>query len=159
MWQFLILSGVFASSLVITGWWFISQIKDDSKGIAGQVESIASGLLADVTNGEDVLGINTRGLAEGVAVASYAVGTYSLDVVFDNLPDPLGTDFYEGWVVRRGEEPSVISTGRLVREGDTYKNDFLSSRNFMDHTFYILTLEPDDGDPAPAYHIAEGELQ
>lgn len=112
--------------------------------------------LFDVTDGLDVRGINTGDNASGVASAVFD-GQYKLVATFDNLPDPVGTDFYEGWVVRKGNF-NVISTGKLERDNGVYVNNFTDSRDLLDHNFYVLTLEPDDGDPAPADHIVEGDI-
>ncbi|MCP6719229.1 MAG: hypothetical protein KJI71_03295 [Patescibacteria group bacterium] len=117
-----------------------------------------SGQLADVTNGETILGINTGGNSFGVANASFENGTYSLLVTFDNLPDPKGTDFYEGWIVRKGIGFNVISSGRVDKIDGVYTNTYVSGQDLTDHTFYVLTIEPDDGNPAPADHILEGTM-
>jgi hypothetical protein len=96
--------------------------------------------------------------AKGQAYASYKDGSYQLNVVFQDLADPEGTDFYEGWVVRKSPL-SVISTGVLTKNEDgIYINKFSDERDLSDHVQYVLTLEPDDGNPAPAKHILEGEF-
>ena len=103
---------------------------------------------------EDVSGGN----ATGIAQATFLEGNYTLVVVFDGLVDPEGSDFYEGWIVRQGENQSVVSTGVVSKKDGVYKNLFISEKDLSDHTFYVLTIEPDDGDPAPADHILEGTL-
>lgn len=117
----------------------------------------------DVTNKETIRGINTKGGARGDVFADIVTTNknYVLFGTFDNLPDPKGDDFYEGWIVRRGENFSVISTGKLVKN-DTYgvyENFYMSNEDLTDHDFYVLTLEPNDDDPAPADHILEGTLR
>jgi len=118
-----------------------------------------SGELSDVTGGQDVRGINTGGGGSGIAQSNFKDGTYNLFVTFQNLPDPVGSDFYEGWIVRRGINFSVINTGRVEKVGGLYTNVYKSEENLNDHDFYVLTIEPDDGDPAPADHILEGTLE
>jgi hypothetical protein len=149
-------------------YWFFTQPGTDieqaettqpAEGVTPVVPT-QSGTLIDVTEGKTVRGILTGGTAEGTVSAGFSVDQYSLEAVFNNLPEPQGTDFYEGWVVRRGISSSIISTGRAVQEdGGTYSNVFTSSDDLTEYDFYVLTLEPDDGDPAPADHILEGELQ
>jgi hypothetical protein len=117
-----------------------------------------SGQLADVTGGATIRGISTGGNGSGVAKASYKNGKYDLLVTFENISDPAGTDFYEGWVVRRGDDFSVISTGRVEKVDGVYTNAYSSGDDLTDHDFYVLTIEPDDGDPAPADHIVEGVM-
>ena len=103
---------------------------------------------------EDVSG----GSSSGVAQASFKDGKYMMLATFTDLPDPTGTDFYEGWVVRKGENMDVISSGKAEKVNGVYTNSFMSNLDLTDHTFYVLTLEPDDGDPAPAAHILEGTM-
>lgn len=38
-------------------------------------------------------------------------------------------------------------------------NTYSSGEDLTDHNFYVLTIEPDDGNPAPADHIVEGTLK
>jgi hypothetical protein len=112
--------------------------------------------LKDVTKGEVIRGVTTSGQAAGLADATRQ-GDYTLKARIAGLPTPLGKDFYEGWVVRQ-EPLSVVSTGRLTKDGGYYVNNFTSPTDLMDHGKYILTLEPDDGDPAPADHIVAGDF-
>ncbi len=116
------------------------------------------GELMDVTGGGTIGGINSQGEAGGLARASFEDGTYSLNATFGNLPEPSGTDFYEGWVVRKSPL-RVINTGKVeVLEG-VYTNLYSSGQDLTDHDFYVLTIEPDDGDPAPAEHVLEGVMK
>jgi len=114
------------------------------------------GELDDVTNGSDVRGINTEGNSSGTAKAVFD-GMYYMTATFENLPTPVGTDFYEGWVVRM-EPFDFISTGELEIMNGEYVNTYSSNTDYTDYDFYVLTLEPDDGDPAPADHIVEGTM-
>jgi len=108
-----------------------------------------SGVLEDVSGGD----------ASGVAKAGFIDGGYTLVATFEGLTDPEGTDFYEGWIVRRGDDMNVISTGKVLEEETGYINHYTADENLLDHDFYIVTIEPDDGDPAPAVHILEGVMQ
>lgn len=116
------------------------------------------GELLDVTGGEVVGGINTGGVGGGLARASFEEGAYSLLATFGNLPNPKGTDFYEGWVVRKSPL-SVISTGRVEVVKGALTNLYSSGQNLRDHDFYVLTIEPNDGDSAPAGHVLEGTMK
>jgi hypothetical protein len=93
--------------------------------------------------------------ASGLALATYDEGTYKLFAGFSGLRDPSGTDFYEGWIVRK-KPFEFLSTGKVDKLGGVYTNTYQSGDNLTDHDFYVLTLEPDDGDPGPAAHIVEG---
>lgn len=116
------------------------------------------GHILDVTDGEEVSGVNTGGNAFGEASSGYNDGMFMLKASFVRLPDPGDGFFYEGWLVNL-DEFNVISTGELRKEGDMYIDEYVSERDYTDHKFYVLTIEPDDGDPAPAAHIAEGHLE
>ena len=118
-----------------------------------------TGVLEDVTAGEEVRGVTTAGDSAGVASARLDDNDYYyLLAEIGDLPEPNADDFYEGWVVRR-EPFRFESTGELVKDGDLYVNTFGSTKDLSDHDFYVLTLEPNDGDPAPADHIVEGVLE
>ncbi|MFA6392292.1 MAG: anti-sigma factor [Patescibacteria group bacterium] len=106
-----------------------------------------TGLLTDVSGGSGF----------GEAKANFENAKYDLLVTFENLPDPEGTNYYEGWIVRSYPQ-SVVSTGVVVKDGGIYKNTYTTDQDLTDHDFYVLTLEPDDNDPAPAIHIMEGLL-
>jgi len=109
----------------------------------------SSAALADVTGGGSF----------GLAYTQYADGLFTLIAKMGALPEPADGYFYEGWLVRRGENISVISTGKAVVSGVWHANIFLSSTDLSDHDFFVLTLEPDDGNPAPTEHILEGIIK
>jgi len=116
-----------------------------------------SGDLTDVTNGKTTGGVNTQGKASGIVKANFEDGTYSLMATFVSLPDPQGTDFYEGWVVKKNPL-SVVSTGKVEKVNGSYTNTYSSGKDLTDHDFYVLTIEPDDKNPEPADHILEGVM-
>jgi len=107
-----------------------------------------SGLIKDVVGGK----------ASGLAEAKYEDSIYSLYVNFANLLEPVNGDFYEGWLVRK-DPFDYISTGKVEKIGGIYSNLYKSKKNLVDYNIYVLTLEPDDGDPDPAKHILEGALK
>lgn len=117
------------------------------------------GTLRDITGGRILRKITTNTHAQGAAQMWYTNDLFELRATFVNLPDPDGTDFYEGWIVRE-EDNHVVSTGPLAQINGEWVNVFESSDNLTDHQKYILTLEPDDSDPAPYHtHIVEGILK
>jgi hypothetical protein len=99
--------------------------------------------------------------ASGLALATYDQKSayYNLKATFANLVDAPEGYFYEGWVVQTGVTPSVISVGKIAKEGEKYVNRYVSETDLSDHGSYVLTLEPDDGDPAPAAHVVEGDFK
>lgn len=116
--------------------------------------------LADVTNGETLFGnVNTAGEATGTVEAGFNGERYQLNGTFNNLPDPEDGAFYEGWLVMN-EPMNVISTGALEQElPGVYTNVFSVEDDLTNHTRYVLTIEPDDGDPAPAEHVLDGMFE
>lgn len=116
-----------------------------------------SSKLTDVTRGA-ILGVDTQRNSSGSVMVSDSPGNYSLVATFENLPDPKNTDFYEGWLVS-SNPVAVISTGRAIKENGVYVNRFETSENVSFYNMYVLTLEPDDNDPASAYHILEGTFK
>lgn len=66
--------------------------------------------------------------------------------------------FYEGWIVNG---PSVISTGHLSNyfSDSRHSLKFESTNDFTKNLHVIVTLERDDGNPAPDVHVAEGVLR
>lgn len=114
------------------------------------------GQLVDVTSGE-VRGINTNGEALGVAKSNYDGTQYLLYATFESLPDPNEDDFYEGWIVQK--DPFMfLSTGIVNQVNGVYTNAYKSGEDLTNYDFYVLTIEPNDGDPAPADHILEGTM-
>ena len=99
--------------------------------------------------------------SSGVAIAEYYDdGAYELLAEFENLADAEEGFFYEGWLVNQATS-EFFSTGALELgpEGELVDN-YLGARDYQSegYDFYVLTLEPDDGDPAPADHVVEGKL-
>ena len=75
----------------------------------------------------------------------------SFDVV-----DPGEDFFYEGWLVCEGKP---YTTNALTLNEGKYENIFVSTEVPTNCQKYVLTIEPDDGDPAPAAHVLEGVLE
>ncbi len=117
--------------------------------LTASVQGWLSAALADVTGGDGY----------GIAHATIESGVYSLIAEVGNLPEPAAGYFYEGWLVRRGDELSVLSVGRLSQTEKGYANAYRSQTDLLDHAFYVLTLEADDGNSAPGEHILEGTFK
>lgn len=97
------------------------------------------------------------GVATGIARSGVFNGTYNLYVTLKDLPDPKSAEFYEGWIVRT-DPLRLVSTGKVGRVDGSYTDIYLTGQDLTDHPRYVLTLEQNDGNPAPATHIMEGEL-
>ena len=84
-------------------------------------------------------------------------GWTEISVYFQWLPETGADNFYEGRLVRKSPF-NFISTGPLTMKDGMYVNERMSDTDYADHNHYVLTLEPNDNDPAPAEHIFEGDL-
>lgn len=67
--------------------------------------------------------------------------------------------FYEGWLVDK--DGNTISSGHMRSLfGDArHALRFEADRDLRDYLKVLVTLEPDDGDPSPAEHVAAGTLR
>lgn len=136
-----------------------SVMQSDAESMMQEIiEYTFTGQLADATRSQTVEGINTGGSASGTASSVFVDGVFKLRAEFEGLPDPQGTDFYEGWLIRTSPTFDVISTGPAVLVDGFYVNTYASETDYTSHAQYVLTIEPDDGDPAPAWHVLEGNL-
>ncbi len=136
-----------------------SMKKDVNEDMMMQIKQMTymyQGALLDVTKGE-VRGINTNGQATGVAKADFTDGKYMMMATFTNLPDPVGDDFYEGWIVQKSPF-KFISSGKVEKIDGVYTNIYSSGDDLTSYFKYVLTIEPNDGDPAPADHIVDGDM-
>ncbi len=91
---------------------------------ASKLEYAYQGVLDDVTQGE-IRGVDTKNNATGIAKANFENGQYTMTATFENLPDPTGKDFYEGWVVRKSPF-KFISTGKIEKVDGVYTNVYVS---------------------------------
>ncbi|MBT6401025.1 hypothetical protein HN803_06540 [candidate division WWE3 bacterium] len=147
-------------AIVFTGFNMFSRKADEAVMVEEVTEEVA---MAEPTPEYDVYkatleDVTEDGISSGEVEAYYVNGVYRLEAAFSDLPELEKGFFYEGWVVREGNDFDVISTGETKMSDGVEINAFTRSENLIDHTFYVLTLEPDDGDPAPAEHILEGTL-
>lgn len=166
-----VFSGVFAAACQAPEQNNIAQPVEDTQLIIDETSTATNdpfipaleAQLTDVTEGADLSdGINTAGAAVGVAQAGLLEdGTYLMNAEVVGLPELPEGYFYEGWLINSDVSPfSVISTGELDNEdGITYTNVFAAEEDFSDHLEYVITLEPRDGDPAPAEHVVSGTFQ
>ncbi|HBK34501.1 MAG: hypothetical protein UU08_C0008G0035 [Candidatus Uhrbacteria bacterium GW2011_GWE2_40_58] len=106
------------------------------------------GALADVTGGG----------SHGVAKATFHDGVYKLFVSAGDLPELQEGMYFEGWIVKRGEEMKILSTGKLMAVDEGYINTYESNENLTGMSFYVVTSEWDDGDSTSGLHVLEGEM-
>ena len=128
--------------------------------------NIPSGAVQDLRFGKEVSfaygpiagtqDIPANGLAK-VHVFEKGVSLHTLQV---NVTLPKDGSFYEGWLLDPQTEER-ISTGHLNSLfGDVRHNlDYKVERDLSAFTHVIITLEKDDGNPAPGMEVATGTLK
>jgi hypothetical protein len=97
--------------------------------------------------------------ANGVTQAHQFEDGYYLHTVTLNIDPAEDGYFYEGWILKGSK---FVSTGHLSNYFGDSRHSLRFTSDDTDHTGHtkvIITLEPDDGDPAPAGHVAEGQLK
>lgn len=102
-------------------------------------------IMKNVSNDKDAKGEGVYGVNDGEtrAYANFMV------------EDPADDFFYEGWLVCGGKP---FSTGVLEKFDGLYENYFISSDVPTSCQKYVLTIEPNDNDPAPAAHVFDATL-
>jgi anti-sigma-K factor RskA len=145
------LSGSLGSGVMTARNDYEQEVREAKEMVENELEKVLpsseyTGKLKDVTGGK----------ASGNVSVVFR-NSYKLKASFDDLPQLDEDYFYEGWVIRKSPL-SVISTGRAEIIEDKWVNEFASVDDLTDHAEYVLTLEPDDGDPEPAEHLLEGEM-
>ncbi len=108
-----------------------------------------SGALADVTGGGSF----------GLAHSRFANGTYTLVSIMGGLLPVSDNAFYEGWLVKRGDTPRMISIGPVVTLDERAFSILTANEDLTSFDFFVLTLETNDANPKPGKHILEGTLQ
>ena len=115
----------------------------------GRETSLAYGAMAGV-NGTP---------ANGVAQAhSFEDGHYLHTIQLNIEAAPDGS-YYEGWISKEGASP--VSTGQLTNAmGDVrHSVRFEAQKDFTGYLNVTVTLEKDDGNPAPSDRVAEGVMR
>ena len=108
-----------------------------------------SAALADVTGGGSF----------GLAFTQFANQKFTLIAKMGNLPELQEGFVYEGWLVKRGDDLRVVSTGKAQFVDDQLVNVFVTATDVSSYDFYVLTVEPMDENFSPAEHILEGMIR
>lgn len=112
----------------------------------------------DVTNGKTIAGIVFDSNTKAGATITFYQDTKAFDLVVDfiALVDAPEWYFYEGWLVNNNTS-DFFSTGEVTKNPSRgiYQDTFSAVEDLRAYDYYVLTLEPNDNDPAPADHILE----
>lgn len=116
-----------------------------------QIEAVFSAQGAEMTLLSDVTG----GGAVGTAWREFDDINFYHKVEATGLPALEKGFFYEGWLV--GGE-GFFSTGRMAVVEGAGSLYYKSDQDQSDFAGAVITLEPEDGDPAPDKHVLEGSF-
>jgi len=162
--------------VVISGMWLVKQKKkeaevkpeitlESSKQMEGdanlqlpmteaekqEIEGVFATEGVEMTVLEDVTG----GQAIGTGWRQFSNDKFFHKVEANELPALEKGFFYEGWLV--GDE-GFFSTGRMGEEAGKGVLYYTADEDKSDFRGVVITLEPEDGDPAPAEHVLEGSF-
>ena len=108
------------------------------------------GALADVTGGASY----------GMAHLKFENQLFDLYAEIGNMPELEEGQFFEAWIVDRGENQRVISLGEFTQdERGNYFIAFRGGSMLMDYEFFVVTMEWGDDDTSAGLHILEGEIK
>lgn len=117
-----------------------------------EIDSVLS-LTGEKAELKSVIGGQIRGEAK----RAFSDGKFYYRALISGLNLTEKGFYYESWLKKKDE---FISTGRVevnnLGKGFVY---YTVSANRSDYSEAIITLEPEDGNPAPAKHILEGEFE
>ena len=108
------------------------------------------GALADVTGGKSY----------GMAHSNFDSGQYDLYVTIGNMPTLSDGQYFEAWLVDRGENQRSVSLGSFEQdELGNYYIVFRGSSVLLDYEFSVVTSEWDDEDVSAGLHVLEGVIK
>ena len=120
--------------------------------------AFAEEALQDVTGGNTIRGITVSGTVTWTAKMSLENWETRIQAEISGLTDPIGTDFYEWWLVRKSPF-NMISTWKFISTEGQYMNFFSSPQDLSWYSYYVVTVEEDDEDTYPASeHLLEGKV-
>lgn len=113
------------------------------------VSKWSAAALADVTG-------STR---FGLAHTHFSGGIFTLIAQMGGLADSTDGSAYHGWLVKRGDGMQVVDVGIVQKINEEFFLVYQSKENLSSYDFFVLTLESNDGDSAPAEHLLEGQIR
>ena len=95
----------------------------------------------------------------GTATRIFANGTFT-HTVNASIGDPDSGKFYEGWLVNMSLTPKFFSTGKLQKDGNSYKLSYTNSKDYSNYSNVVITEEDEANglDGVPEAHVLEGEF-
>lgn len=95
----------------------------------------------------------------GTATRIFANGTFT-HTVSASIADPASGKFYEGWLVNMSLSPKFFSTGKLKKDGNTYKLTYTAEKDYTEYNTVVITEETEANglDGVPEAHVLEGSF-
>jgi hypothetical protein len=124
--------------------------QEEIQQLKEEVDSVVS-TAGDTTVLQDASGGN----ASGQAQRAFSDGRFYLKMTAANLLFLEKGFYYEGWLE---QDNSFISIGRMELDNSSGVLYYTASVDRSDYNRVLLSQEPEDGDPAPAEVILEGEF-
>lgn len=115
------------------------------------IDAIFTNEGAEMTMLKDVSG----GQAVGTAWRHASEKKFALKVEASKLAGLDKGFFYEGWLV---SDKGFFSTGRMAEVNGEGKLYYQADEDKSEFKGVVITREPEDGDPAPAAHVLEGNF-
>jgi hypothetical protein len=113
-------------------------------------------VLQDGNTESTVLKDVSGGQAYGTAYRLNQNGVFYHKAVLKDLPGLEKGYFLEGWLV--DPSGSYFSTGRVIPEGTQGVLYYQADKDQSDYNKVVISLEPEDNNPAPAKHLLGGEF-
>ena len=124
-------------------------------------EEVADLVPGDIVDLSENIVLNPVGDYTGVGNASriYEGGRF-FHTATANIGDPPEGKFYEGWLVKQDPELAYISTGKMVKNGDTYYLEFMAETDAREYNEVVITEETEANglDGNPEIHVLEGSF-
>jgi hypothetical protein len=142
-------------------------LQGDSEIVSETRTPVAQDVMEDVTPG-DVVDMSENivlapvGNYTGVGNASRIYeGGHFLHMATASIEDPPEGKFYEGWLVKQDPELAFISTGKMVKNGNTYYLEFTDEEDLRDYNEVVITEETEANglDGNPETHVLEGSFE
>ena len=124
-------------------------------------EEVADVVPGDVVEMGEQIVLTPVGNYQGIGNASRVYeGGHFLHMASANIEDPPEGKFYEGWLVKQDPELAFISTGKMIKNGNSYYLEFTAESDIRDYNEVVITEETEANglDGNPEIHVLEGSF-
>jgi len=116
--------------------------------------------LIDVAKVQEVKDLTFSKKPSGEVKVSYQDNSYLMVASFENLPDLKDGSFYNGWLLKEGDDFKIINTKKALKLAGAYMNSYNSEKDLTDYNIYLLSIEEDNSVKKPSSNlILRGEIK